>query len=148
MSKSKAVVKDHVREIVTLHGEIMGAMRVGLDKAIRIGSLLTQERGRLKHGDWLPWVKANLTFTDRTARNYIRVYENRERLILESVSDLGSAYRLIAPPPPPKESKAEQGNDDDHYFWLRHYFLMLNRKERQKFLDWVDEKKAEKKQGD
>lgn len=109
MSKNKAVTKNPVKEIVTLHGEIMDAYRVGLDKAIRIGELLTQEHAKLKHGEWLPWVDANLPFTDRTARNYIRVFENQDRLKLESVSDLGSAYKLLAAPREPRLEVHELG---------------------------------------
>lgn len=89
------IALNSVEEITTLHGEIVSAAISSLSKASRIGELLTQERERLKHGEWLPWIKANLPFTDRTARNYIRVYENRDRLKMESVSDLTGAYRLL-----------------------------------------------------
>lgn len=99
MSK-KALTQNPVQEIKTLHGEITEAMRVGLPKAIRIGELLTREHAKLKHGKWLLWVKSKLPFTDRTARNYIQLFENRKRLKLEMVSDLTSAYRLIQEPRP------------------------------------------------
>lgn len=89
------IALNSVQEITTLHGEIVSAAISSLSKATRIGELLTQERERLKHGEWLPWLKTNLPFTDRTARNYIRVYGNRDRLKLESVSDLTGAYRLL-----------------------------------------------------
>lgn len=85
-------------QIIALHSEITEAARTSLDKAITLGDLLAQEKERLGHGNWLPWLKANVPFTDRTARNYIRCFENRERIKLESVSDLTVAYRLLAPP--------------------------------------------------
>lgn len=126
------IAKNPVREIVALHAEIMDAMRVGLDKAIRIGELLTQEQAKLKHGQWLPWAKANLPFTDRTARNYIRVFENRERLKLESVSDLGSAYRLLSAP------KVETPEDEEeNLFLLKHYWLLCTKKEKAELLVWM-----------
>ena len=32
---------------------------------------------QLVHGKWLPWLKANAPFSERTARNYVRLYEQR-----------------------------------------------------------------------
>jgi DUF3102 family protein len=83
-------------EINRLHTEIDEAARTTIDKAIRIGQLLSEQKRSLKHGQWLPWLEANVSFTDRTARNYLRVFEKREQLKLESVSDLTKAYRLLA----------------------------------------------------
>lgn len=93
-----------VSEIVALHGEIITAARTSLDKAIRIGELLTWIKSRLAHGQWLPWLKANIPFAERTARNYMRCHAERERLKSASVADLGEAYRLLSPPP---ESESE-----------------------------------------
>lgn len=84
-----------VREIRELHSEISDALRQTLPKAIRIGELLTEQKARLEHGAFLPWVKQNLPFTDRTARNYMRMYRERARLKSESVSDLTTAYKLL-----------------------------------------------------
>lgn len=85
-----------VQEITSLHHEIVAAAVSSLEKATRIGELLTQERVRLEHGQWLPWIKKNLPFTDRTARNYLRVYNNRDKIKTETVSDLTGAYRLLS----------------------------------------------------
>lgn len=85
-----------VDEITRLHCEIIETARTTLDKAIRIGELLAGIRAGLKHGEWLPWIGANLPFTDRTARNYIRCFQNHDLLKLETVSDLSDAYRLLA----------------------------------------------------
>jgi DUF3102 family protein len=46
------------QEIRDLHGEILAVARTSLEKAIRIGELLTQAKQSLAHGEWLPWLKA------------------------------------------------------------------------------------------
>lgn len=95
--------KNTVREIVTLHSEICGLLKTSLEKAVRIGELLTEQKANLKHGEFGSWIKANLPFTDRTVRNYMSFYRNRELLKTESVSDLTGAYRLIG-----KKSKVSE----------------------------------------
>jgi len=84
------------QEIVTLHQEIVGHLRQSLDKAIRIGQLLTEQKDSLKHGEFTPWLRANVPFTDRTARNYMRLYREKDRIKTESISDLNGAYFLLA----------------------------------------------------
>ena len=90
-----------VSEIASLHGEILTAARTSLDKAIRIGELLVGIKGDLAHGQWLPWLKTNVPFAERTARNYMRCHVERDRLKTASVADLGEAYRLLAAPSEP-----------------------------------------------
>jgi hypothetical protein len=48
--------------------------------ALKCGELLAKKKDSLSHGQWLPWVKRNLPFTDRTARRYIKVWHNRQTL--------------------------------------------------------------------
>lgn len=84
-----------LKEIIALHGEILQAARTSLGKALRVGELLEDVKGGLEHGEWLPWVKSNLPFSERTARNYIRVYQERDRLKSATVADLTQAYRLL-----------------------------------------------------
>jgi len=61
-------------EINRLHAKIFAALRTSIQDAIRIGELLSEEKRRAGHGNWLHWIKANLEFNERTARNYIRIY--------------------------------------------------------------------------
>jgi hypothetical protein len=37
-----------------------------LEKAIRIGELLVTQKAECGHGNWLPWIKANLDFSEQT----------------------------------------------------------------------------------
>ena len=91
----KEIEKSHVEEVRRLHGEILNSFRLSLEKGIRIGELLTEQKEALKHGEFTTWVNENLPFTDRTARNYMRVYHERDKLKTESVSDLKGAYEFL-----------------------------------------------------
>jgi 5-methylcytosine-specific restriction endonuclease McrA len=89
-------------EIIALHGEIITAARTSLDKAVRIGELLVEQKARLHHGRWLPWIKEHLPFSQQTASNYIRVYSNRAKLPTVGNLELTDAYRLLAAPAEPE----------------------------------------------
>ena len=96
------IIKSQIDEIIELHNEMAGLMNVALKKAMRVGELLTRQKEALKHGDFMPWIKANLPFTDRTARRYMQVYEGRELIAkTDSVSDLKAACRLLTEPKDP-----------------------------------------------
>jgi hypothetical protein len=96
-----------VREINKLHGEILDAAKMSLTKAIKIGEILTGIKNKIEHGQWLPWIQNNFAFTDRTARNYMRCFDARDRLKLENVSDLSDAYTLLT------QAKLESSPADD-----------------------------------
>jgi len=83
-------------EIRRLHEEIIGSFRMTLDKAIRVGELLTEQKASLGHGAWLPWIRENCPFAERTARDYMRFWERREELKTASLADLAGARRLLA----------------------------------------------------
>ena len=48
----------------------------------------------------------HLPFTDRTARNYMKLHEHRERLKTETVSDLNEAYDLLRRPQLPDAAES------------------------------------------
>jgi hypothetical protein len=104
MSSANEIEKSRVAEIVKLHAEIGGYLRMTLDKAIRIGELLTEQKTGLKHGAWLPWIESNLPFSERTAQDYMRFYDRREELKSASVADLRAARKLLAPLPETEET--------------------------------------------
>ena len=98
-----------VEEIHKLHMEIVGHAQTTLKNAILIGKILSKEKVRVGHGNWLPYVYDNLPFNERTARNYMQVYANRERLLKsEKFSDLilSKAYARLKQP--------RQTSDDPH----------------------------------
>jgi Protein of unknown function (DUF3102) len=95
------VVKDSADEINQLHEANCTHARQTIENAIRIGELLSIERAKRKHGEWLPYLEANIKFSRKTADNYQRIYNQRSKLV--NVTNLTEAYRISLP----KESKAK-----------------------------------------
>jgi hypothetical protein len=57
------------------HRQAETALRAGLQHAKNAGDLLIEAKKQCKHGEWLPWLKKNVRFSDRTAQAYMRVAE-------------------------------------------------------------------------
>ena len=93
-----------IAEVLSLHSALAGLARTSLDAAIRLGELLTEVKKDVGHGRWGEWLTDNVPFTDRTARRYMLVYESREMLKTDNVSDLSAAYALCI--------KAKSESDD------------------------------------
>lgn len=93
-----------VQRIQTLAAELDQLGADALAKAIEAGNLLRQSKKELAHGGWLPWLEANFTFADRTARRWMKLAEDVEagRLKTDTVSNLAEAYRITTEP---KEAK-------------------------------------------
>jgi Protein of unknown function (DUF3102) len=91
-----------VEEINSLYA-VCEASRPAFEKAIELGRLLN--RAKEKAGrHWTEWAEKNLTFTVRTASNYMRLVKNEPLLLSENVSDLNTAYKMISKP---KKEKVE-----------------------------------------
>lgn len=105
-------LSSHAKRINGLHEGIAANLRQSLHDAIEIGGLLAQVKASLPHGEWGAWIGENLTFTARTATNYIKLHEERDRLLKsETVSDLAGAYRLLREPKLPPNAKIEIVSD-------------------------------------
>ena len=81
------------------HRRIVGTVQ----DAIAIGEFLTAKKAELGHGNWLPWLKANIEFDQKTAWNYANLYANRSKL--GTVPNLQAAYKLLAAPVKDEEPK-------------------------------------------
>ena len=86
-------VEESLGEIVRIHSELLEGARFTLEKAMRVGELLTGIKGGMKHGEWLPWLEKNVPFTRATAANYMRLHENKEKC--KRLLHLEDAYRLL-----------------------------------------------------
>ena len=58
--------------------------------------LLTEIKGGMKHGQWLPWVEENLPFAEDTAQRYMRVFTRRDQIPHGAVFQLTDAYKLLS----------------------------------------------------
>jgi hypothetical protein len=56
-----------------LHASIESTLHLTVEMAIECGSLLTEIKDEVGHGQWEKWAEANLRFTVRHARRYMRV---------------------------------------------------------------------------
>ena len=105
-----------VTQITDLHSKIISHLRQSLQKAIKIGELLTEQKKSLRHGEWGPWIKRNLPFSDQTARNYMKLHHHRDTFKIKNVLNLTEAYRLLSEEKKPKgimytEKEAEEAMD-------------------------------------
>jgi hypothetical protein len=68
------------QQINAEHAAAETALRAGLEHARAAGNLLAQAKTQVGHGQWVPWLKANVRFSVRTAQAYMRVAERWHEL--------------------------------------------------------------------
>jgi len=80
---------DLAAKIRVEHDGAATAAKRGLEHAIAAGELLVEAKSKLQHGQWLPWLDEHCGMSDRTARAYMRLARNKDRLgEIGSVADL------------------------------------------------------------
>lgn len=92
------------RGIEAITQEILDAKRRGGEAILTIGRCLTEAKQALPHGEWLPWLNERVEFSERTARNFMRLA--REWSNPQALADLGAAkaLTLLALPAEERES--------------------------------------------
>ena len=91
-----------------------GSRSALLEKAIRIGELLAEQKETMAHGEWLPWLADKVPSSERTARNYMRLYDQRAELKKGKIAALSAAYKMMAvpdAPPPPRPATPPAGSN-------------------------------------
>jgi hypothetical protein len=71
--EAQASLADLAKQINQEHQGCEQALRASVAHALKAGKLLLDAKARVPHGTWLPWLKANVAFPDRTAQAYMRV---------------------------------------------------------------------------
>ena len=86
------VIEDEIR---LAHAACNAAAQTSIAHAIKCGTLLTEAKGKLKHGQWLPWLHDKCGLSERTAQRYMRLARNAE---FATVADSGiaAADRMLA----------------------------------------------------
>jgi hypothetical protein len=77
--------------------------------AIEIGRRLSECKQIVGHGNWLPWLKREFRWSERTARNFISVYEfvrRKSANLADLAIDISSVYLLAAPSTPDQAREA------------------------------------------
>ena len=98
------------RTIEVITGEILDAKRAGGEAILTIGRCLIEAKDMLSHGEWLPWLNEQVEFSERTARNFMRLA--REWTNRQTLADLGAskALTLLALPPEEREQFMADNN--------------------------------------
>jgi hypothetical protein len=97
-------------EINRLYGEICDELRTTVQKAIRVGELLIEQKAECGHGKWLLWLKANVKFSKSSAENFMNAYKRRNKIPTVGNLSLKEAYgylKQVAEPEPVIEIEAE-----------------------------------------
>jgi Protein of unknown function (DUF3102) len=95
--QASASLAEHVAKIHRLHKRC-------IDDLVEIGRRLTECQRLVQHGDWLDWLETEFGWSDRTALNFMRVYDMAVKS--EKFSDLNlpiSALYLLAAPSTPAD---------------------------------------------
>ena len=90
-----------VRDIETITAEILTLKQNAGDAIIGIGQRLIEAKEMLPHGAWLPWLEEQVEFSERTARNFMRLA--REWTNRQALAELGAAKALTLLALPPEE---------------------------------------------
>jgi hypothetical protein len=83
-------------EINALHGKLIHATRTSLEDAILIGKKLTEQKSKLKNGEWFPWFDSNIRFSLKTADRYRAIYKDRDKFVAMANLDIIDARRLLS----------------------------------------------------
>lgn len=107
MSKNKvttASLADYAATINDEHRSFLGCAQLAIGHAKNAGEVLIKVKAALKHGEWLPWLTANVEVSERSARGYMSIAANWAQLSAKSatVADLtlrGALDALSKPKP-------------------------------------------------
>jgi hypothetical protein len=96
---------DLAARINTAHEAAAAALKSSVIHAMQAGDLLIEAKKQVGHGEWLPWLKANFAFSDRTARLYMQVARSRADVEakMATVADLTLRDVLAEPEPEPDD---------------------------------------------
>jgi len=61
-------------EINEQHRAARTCVDTAVDHAVRCGELLIEQKGRLQHGEFQPWIEANCAFSYKQAARYMQVH--------------------------------------------------------------------------
>lgn len=79
-------MSDHAQKIMLHHNAAHVAANSAISHAKEAGRLLLEVKAALPHGEFTPWIEANLPVTARQAQRYMQAAQGRE-LVRRSKSD-------------------------------------------------------------
>ncbi|GMO40945.1 DUF3102 domain-containing protein [Bradyrhizobium sp. TM233] len=105
-------------DIRRAHAGVREAAKVAASHAIAAGTALLEAKALLKHGEWLPWLKAHAGVSERTAQLYMKIV--RLGLKSEMVADLGlqAAAKTVSVYRDPEYDPFHGASDAEVHEWL------------------------------
>jgi Protein of unknown function (DUF3102) len=100
-------------EINSEHRAFLGSLSKTAEHGIRAGELLAEAKNQCKHGEWLPWLRANFDGSERSAQVYMQMFRNRDeiRAKTQGSADLSIAGALREISPPSEADEKGEGPD-------------------------------------
>jgi hypothetical protein len=120
-------------EINREHAAGEEAARRGLEHFRRAGEALLRAKAQCDHGKWLPWLRANVKFSQQTASAYMRLAEGWGKLPAAGNFTLREALGVLSEPPP------GEGHSDDA---PRAEVRALTPAEKEKIKNEIDEARS------
>jgi hypothetical protein len=87
------VTIDRTAEIKKELSELNQSLKMSVQKAIKIGQLLTEQKEFIGHGNFLSWIEDNIDIGQVTAHKYINLYYHQNKISLSE--NLQEAYSQI-----------------------------------------------------
>lgn len=136
------------QKIETLANTTKATGREAVLLAIEAGRALIEVKKQVGHGNFMLWVEANLTFTERTAQRYIRLAESNPTHVsdLEGPSSFSDAITVrqayvaagILPAPEPPPHTGEGKTRANPFDWYRHIDALVKELNYRDALDDAD----------
>lgn len=64
-----------------------------IEHALRAGALLLEAKAGLPHGRWLPWLRENVSLSERTVQGYLRLASRQDAIRAKLAADPGLSVR-------------------------------------------------------
>ena len=87
------LTKDRTQEIKKELAELNQSLKMSVQKAIRVGQLLTEQKEFIGHGNFISWIEDNIDIGQVTAHKYINLYKHQSKISLSE--NLQGAYQQI-----------------------------------------------------
>jgi hypothetical protein len=73
-------LKDLADRANNCHSTMVAAASKTIEAALACGAHLTEAKGRLPHGEWTSWARANLNFSPDWAGRYLQLHRERDQI--------------------------------------------------------------------
>ena len=124
------VTKDRTQEIKKELAELNTTLKMTVQKAIRVGQLLSEQKEFVGHGNFVKWIENNLDIDDNTVYRYIKLYSYADKIPI--LGNLQDAYKQIETIEAQAKLTAEEKQRKMIAFFLFPYLLLFQVKARVK----------------